>query len=191
MADPVTLAGVSMGATALGGLTQAIGASYSGEAQAGAYTYKAGIAALNTQIAHQNADYERAAGEVSAQESGMRTRAEAGQAKAISGASSLDVNTGSKAALQSSIEEIGGENQGIIRSNAARRAYGYEVEATQFEAERQLDLGAAKMSRAGGTIGAISSLLGAGGSVASKWLQGNQIGLFSSNSGATDDTNYN
>jgi hypothetical protein len=179
MADPTTMIAVGgMAATAIGGLVGAMGSSYTGQAQAAAYNYKAGLATVNSQIAKQNADYEIATGEVEAQQSGMKTREMVGQEKAIAGASGLDVNTGSKAAVVQSTEEIGGENQAVIRSNAARRAYGYDVQALQFEAESQLDKGAATMAKTAGDIGAVSTILGTMGSLGSKYIQGKQIGLY-------------
>jgi GTP cyclohydrolase III len=65
LADPVTImAGVGLGATALGAVTNAFGAASAGSAQAGMYKYQSGIALMNKQINLQNADYERYTGEV-------------------------------------------------------------------------------------------------------------------------------
>lgn len=168
------IAGMAIGA--IGGIIGAGGAAEAGQATANMYNYKAGIALMNKQINLQNADYERAAGEVAAQESGMRTRAVVGQEKAAQAGSGLDVNTGSAAAVRESQVEIGQQDENIIRSNAARRAYGYEVEATQDQSQASLYGMAASQARIAGDIGAATSLLSAGTSVAAKWSQASQVG---------------
>ena len=184
MADPVSLslAGVSLATAAGGAGIAAFGAQEAGQAQAGMYGYQAGIATMNQNIAMQNAAYATAAGEVEAQESGMQTRAGVGQTKAIQASSGIDVNSGSTAAVRGSEEEIGAQNQALIRSNAAKRAYGFEVEGAQAEAQTGLYEMAGSQSKTAGGISAISSILGGVSSVSSKWLQGRQSGLFGSSS---------
>src|SRR5882762_8001038 len=171
MADPATLATVGMGASAGGSLLQAFGAVSGGEAAGSMYTYKAGVAKLNAQIARQNADYSRATGEVEAQQSGMQTRYQIGQTEATQAKSGLDVNRGSAELVRESEAEVGRENEAIIRSNAARRAYGYEVEAVKDESESQLDTMAASQSRQAGYLSGLGSIISGAGSVSSKWLQ--------------------
>lgn len=180
MADPVTLAGISISGTVLGSLTSAFGSAFQGNAQANMYRYQAGVAQINRQIATQNADFERSVGEVQAQESGMRTRAQIGQTEAAQASSGLDVNRGSASDVRTSEVEIGQQNENIIRSNAERRAYGYEVEATSDDAQSKLYEMASKTSGIAGDIGAATSILSGGTSVANKWLQGKQLGIFGS-----------
>ena|SRR5882757_386847 len=179
MADPLTIAGIGMGASAAGSILGAFGAEQGGQAQSQMYQYQAAIAQMNSKIAKQNADYTRAVGEVQAQQSGMKTRAQVGQTVATQGASGLDVNKGSNVAVRQSETEIGQYEQTVIRSNAAKKAYGYEVEAASDTAQANLDTMAASQAEKAGDIGALSSLLGGASSVSSKWLQGRQIGLFS------------
>lgn len=178
MADPATLTAISMGTTALGSLTGAFGSMYSGESSAQMYQYQSGVAKINTQIAKQNADYSRRVGEVEAQQSGMKSRAQVGEAKVIQAASGLDVSTGSAADVRSSQVEVGQHNQAIIRSNAAKRAYGHEVEALQSDAQSKVYEMAARKSRTGGQIGAIGSILGGASSISNRWLQAKQTGIF-------------
>lgn len=176
--DPVTAIAVGgMAASAIGGVVSAVGSEQSGNAQKSMYDYQAGITSLNAQVSKQNASYALATGEVEAQQSGMQTRAQIGETKAIQGASGLDVNSGSGATVRSSEADIGAENQAVIRSNAAKRAYGYEVEATQATAQGQVDVMAGQNAQSAGQIGAISSILGGASSVSSKWLQANQQGI--------------
>ena len=183
MADPVTIAaGVGMASTAAGSLVSAFGAQAQGAAQAQMYQYQAGVARINEQVAKTNAAWTQAAGEVEAENSGLKTRFEIGSTKATQAASGLDVDAGSAADVRTSELAIGQEDQAIIRSNAAHRAYGYEVEAISQEATATMDEFASRTSVTAGNIGAISSILGGVSSVSSQWLKGSQTGVFGTKS---------
>lgn len=179
MADPVTigLVGVSAASALGGGLLAARGAQQKGSADASLYNYQAGIADLNKKISAQNADYSRWTGEVSAQEAGMKARYAIGETKAAQGASNLDVNTGSQAAVRDSEHQIAAQDQQTIRANAARKAFGYETEEAQYDSQGQIYRGAAKQAKTAGNILALGSLIGTAGSVSSKWLAAKQTGL--------------
>src|SRR5437879_3754547 len=168
MADPISLGllAVSAVGTVAGGLTQAAGARAAGDAQARQYQYQAGVADMNKKVADQNRDYAFAAGEVEAQQSGMKTRQEIGTQKTIQSASNLDVNTGSGADVRESQGAVGQENQNLIRSNAARRAYGYEVEAANATAQGQVYRMSADNARTAADYKVASSIIGTATSVA-------------------------
>lgn len=179
MADPITaMTAISLGASAGGAVLGAVGANYKGQAEANMYQYQAGVAQVNQQIALQNADYAIAVGESQAQASGMQSRAQIGETKAAQGAGGLDVNSGSNAAVRDSEEKIGEYNQAVIRSDAAKRAYGYKVEAMSQASQAELDRMAAKTSRTSGYINAVSSILGGASSVSSKWADASRLGIF-------------
>lgn len=177
--DPVSLAAVSIGASAAGAGVSAFGSIFKGNADASMYNYKAGVAQVNAQIAKQNADFATFVGEEKAQQEGMKTRAQIGETKATQGAGNLDVNSGSNLAVRQSEQEIGEYSQAVIRSNAAKQAYGYQIEALGDTEEAKLDTYAASESKQAGTIGAISSILGGVSSVSSKWSSAKQSGIFS------------
>jgi hypothetical protein len=187
MADPVTLSAIGIGASAGGSLLGAAGNIFSGQANSSMYSYQAGVAKVNQQIALQNADYSTAVGEVQAQQSGMKTAAEIGTTKATQGASGIDVNTGSAAAVRTSEEQLGEENQAIIRSDAAKRAYGYEVEAQSQGASANMYSAAASNSKTSGLLGAFGSILGGVSSVSSKWLSASSTGAI----GGSGGSNFN
>src|ERR1700756_3982066 len=131
MADPVSLglAGVGLATSAAGGITSAMGSVFQGNAQASMYGYQAGVARMNAQLATQDANYAREVGEIEAQEKGTETAARVGETKAIQGASNIDVNTGSSALVRQSEIGIGQFEESVIRSNAAKRAFGYDVKS--------------------------------------------------------------
>lgn len=180
MADPITLgiAAVGAAASAGGAITSAIGSKYTGEAKANMYQYQAGIAKLNEQIEKQNADYARKSGEVVASEVGAKAKQTMGLIKAGQGASNLDVNSGSTVGVRESQQEKGEFEQAVVRSNAARQAYGFETGALTQQANAGLAGMSAEASRTAGDLGATASIIGGVGSVASKWMMaGSSFGV--------------
>lgn len=182
MADPVTLGTIGLVAGGAGGITGALGSIFGGEAKSSMYQYQAGVADINAKIAKQNADYQRSVGEVEAQQVGLKAKAEIGTTKAIQSARGVDVATGSNAEVRSSELKIGQQNERVVRSNAAHRAWGSDVEAIQQTAQGRMLRSAASTSETAGFLGAASSILGSASSVASKWLQGNAAGMWSGSS---------
>jgi len=176
MAAPMAMVGI--GATVLGGAVNAFGSWFGGQTKGAMYDYQAGIAQMNAAVDRQNAQYAMYSGEVKAQQSGMKSRFQIGQARADQGASGLDVNSGSATQVREGMFKVAQQDQSIIRSNAAKIAYGYEVDAAAKDAEATLDQYAAKTSRTAGMISAVGSLLGTAGSVASKWQAGESAGVW-------------
>lgn len=176
MAAPIAMVGIA--STLIGAMTSAAGAQYQGQAQSNMYTYQAGLADMNAKIAKQNAEYAGKVGEVEAQQSGEKTAAQIATTKAIQGASGLDVDRGSPVDIRTSEREIGQENEGIIRANAARKAYGFEVDAANQEAQSNMYKTSASTASTTGKIGFMGSILGGAASVSSKWLQGSSVGLW-------------
>ena len=181
MADPLTW--VTVGATVIGGATSAFGAASKGSADQAMYGYQAGVAQLNAKIAKQNADYTREAGGTVAYQSGLKTGQQVGQQKVAQSASGIDVNTGSAAKVRADTLQLGELDQSTIRTNYAKKAYGYEVEAATKEAEAGADLVAGSQAKKASDINVASSILGTVSSVSSKWMQGNQAGMFGKSSG--------
>lgn len=184
MADPFTLAIGSTALSAGGSLLGAFGAQQGGQAQGRMLAYQAGVAGLNRKIALQNRDYALATGETEAQRYGMQAAHRMGAIRAGIGASGIDIGSGSKAQVQEGQQLVTGIDLAQIRNNAARKAYGFEVEATQDAAQSGLYTAAAQEAVKAGNIKALGSLVSGAGSVASKWYQGSSAGLFGGSGGA-------
>jgi hypothetical protein len=166
-----------MALSAVGGIFSMFGAAQSGAGQEAMYNYQAGVAKINAQIAQQNADYATAAGEVSAQTSGMGTRAQIGTEKTQQSASGLDVNSGSAVDVRASTAELGQHDEATIRANAARTAYGYQTQKTGFLASAAMDSMAASNTHTATDFAIGSSLLGGATSVSDKWMKFSNAGL--------------
>lgn len=182
MADPIsigTLATVGMGASAAGGGLGIFSSLFGGQAKSDMYKYQAGVARINEDIAAKNAAYAREAGEVTAQRSGMATRFKVGQERAVQAASGIDASSGSAVQVRTDEERIGQQDMATIRANAARKAYGYQVEGVSEEAKARMAETSGEAAKTEGYINAFGSLLGTASSVSSKWLQANKYGVYS------------
>ncbi len=177
MADPVTLAGVSLAGSAGGGILGAFGAQQSGAAARQMYQYQSGIAMMNRQINLQNADWAIASGESQAVNAGMKARAIGGQIRAAQGASGIDVGSGSSEDVRAGQKLVSDIDVSNIRTNAARVAYGFQTKAATDEAQANLYQMAGTNAEEAGRIKALGSLVSGAASVSDKWLQMGQYGL--------------
>jgi len=179
MASPITaIAGVGMAASAVGGILGGIGAKQSGQANAAAYRYKAGVALLNKQINEQNASWATQAGGAKAEVEGLKSREAIASTKVVQSASGFDVNSGSNERVRETQTDVAQYDQNVINWDAAKTAWGYETRATTDVAEANLDQMAARTSEEAGTLGMWGSFISGAGNVAGKWMQGKSAGAF-------------
>jgi len=178
MADPVTLGTIGLAASGASGGLGIIGSLFGGAAKAESYKYQSSMAWYNAAIAKQNEKYSLDVGEQQAMRQGIAGAAQAGQIKAAQGASGIDVNSGSAKQVQESQHLVSQMDLQAIREKAAKTAYDFSVQATNYENQAKGLSKAASNARTEGILGAVSSFVGTAGSVASKWLQGNQLGLW-------------
>lgn len=179
MASPTDIGEVGLGSTAAGSALSAYGAYSGGQATSRMYGYQANVARINSTIALQNSDYARMQGEQQAVIQGRRGAQQLGGIRAAQGASGLDVNSGSSSQVQASQKSTTALDLNQIRSNAAKTAYDFDVQSTEDINQAGLYTSAASNAKTAGDIGALTSIVGGAGSVSSKWLQGQQEGLWS------------
>lgn len=167
---------IGLGASLLGGGISAMGAIESGKATSAAASYQAQVAANNAAIAKQNAELAMQSGEQQVGISQMRTRAAVGTTKAGQAASGVDVNRGSSVDVRAGEAEMGMLDALTIRSNAAKNAYGYQVQATSDTAQGQLYSMEAKQAQTAGDISALGSAIGSVGSAGKEYAYLNNAG---------------
>lgn len=127
------IAGVaSAGASVAGGIV-------AGEAQKKSADYNAQVAANNAITAQRNATITMESGEAAAQQKGMQTAQQVGKAKAVFGAAGIDPLSGSASDTETGIESAGLTDKQTIQSNAARQAWGYQTQSSNFTAQSSLD----------------------------------------------------
>lgn len=159
-----------------GAVTSAGGAVANGISQSNQAAYSAQIASNNAAIAGQNANYAVQAGQAKEQASRMKTAGIIGQQKAIQGSSGLDVNSGSNVDVRKSTAELGELDALTIRNNAAREAYGYQTQGSNFTAQAGLDKTASSNDLTAGFISGGSSILGSASSIGEKFGFGQGLG---------------
>lgn len=175
--DPASMAAISIGTTLLSGAIGGAGASFSADASADAFNFKAGIAKLNADINKQNASWALNSGGIKAANYGLKAGQDIADTKVVQAASGLDVNSGSKSAVRDTQADVAKYDQDLIRADAAHTAHGYEVKAAADSAEAELDRTSASNAGKAGKLGILSSVIGTASSVASKWSQGKTIGI--------------
>lgn len=139
--------------------TTAYGAEQSANAQAQAAKYNANVAEQNAKLSTQNAEWTGAEGEQQTGLAGIKSQQTEGAIKTAQAANNVDINSGSALSVQKSQDQSGLLNQSNTRSNAARTAYGFEVQASQGVGQAQLDRFAASSDQTAGNIGAAGDLL--------------------------------
>lgn len=183
MASPASMGGLGMVGSLAGGIVGAFGSVTAGNAAAAASTYKAGIATLNSQINKQNANWSLESGGIKGEESGLEAGQKIAQTKSAQAASGFDVTTGTNQAVRDTQTKAAQFDQNVIAWDASKTAWGFEAKAATDTAQARLDTMAAGAEKEAGQIGAVSSFLGGATSVASKWSQASQTGMFSGSSG--------
>ena len=171
-------ASLGQGLSGLGAGVQAWGDWFSGQAQSNMYKYQAGVALANAQIAKQDAIYATSIGEVEAQQSGMRTRAQVGATRVGYGAGNISTATGSAARVIRSETALGQANEATIRASAAKRAYGFNVAAAGDIATAGADQAAASNAVTASYFNIASTIIGGAGQVATQYSRAQQSGLY-------------
>ena len=181
--DPVTMAVVSLGATALSAGVGAIGAEKQASAQQASANYQAQVAENNATTARQNAQYATQAAAVNAQNTDFQTRQTLGKEVAGASASGLDPTTGSPVDVRTGTGEVGRLTSLEDVQKGALTAYGYQTQATGFGAQAGLDRATGASAKQAGDIGAVSSIIGGASSFASKWSGFQNQGVFGGGGG--------
>lgn len=87
----------------------------------------------NSKIANLQGESAIQAGEFAQADTGRRAKALIGSERAAAGASGVDVNSGSAAAIQGDTAALSAMDQLTIKNNAWKQAWGYSEQALQSE----------------------------------------------------------
>jgi len=139
----------------------------------GQSTYESGM--YQSQVAKQNRDIAAAEGEYQMEQTQLKTAARVGEITAAQGASGLDVNKGSAPQVRQAAQEVGALDALTIRNDAARKAYGFQLQSTALEKS-------AKDARNASYFNALGTLVGGAGNIATK-------GNFGTSSGSSESYN--
>jgi hypothetical protein len=172
------MAAASLAMAAVGTASSAIGQAQQGAASAGMANYQAQVARNNQMVAEWNAQRALQQGQVDEQNQRFKTAAVLGSQRAALASQGGDVNSGSPLDIQADTARAGEYDAQTIGNNAALKAYGYRVQATNNAADAgRYDLQAADtMANLPYSVG--SSLLGGASSLGAKYLDYKKQGYF-------------
>lgn len=159
MCEPMTIMGaLAAGSAAMGG----VAAARQADAQQAAENYNAQVAANNAAIAGQQRSVVLQQGQAEAEQARMRQSQVLGEQRAALAANGVAADSGSALDQLATTRFLGGQDVATIQSNAARQAWGYEVQGSNYRAQSNLDKWQADNTNPAG-IGAMA----AGGSLLS------------------------
>ena len=172
-----TAATVSTIATVGAGILGAASAVAGGVAARNAANYQAQVATNNASLATQQAASALQSGAAQESASRMATTRRIAGAEAAQAANGVDVGVGSPVAVREGMAAVGDTDALMIRYNAAREAYGDQLQATSFSSQATLDKASGDQALLKGIIGAGSSFLGSASSLSGKWAGFGQAGI--------------
>lgn len=193
---------VMMGA---GMASSAVGSYYSAQSSAAQMQYQAAMGQLNAAMAEadaslldMNASISNTQGQMAiaqGQREEQKLRLQSGQLKGKQrtalAANGVDLGVGSAARVLATTDYMTEVDVGEIRANAARAAFGYQIQGTnqkfaamsaRAQSTNYKSGSAFAMATAGGIspmASAATSLLGGAGSVSQSWYMMNKMGAFS------------
>lgn len=178
MCTPIALGVSSLVMAAVGTGMSAYGQYQQGQAQSAQAEYQARLAARNARQSHMQADYARE----QAAEDAARHRRQVGRTvgaqRPLLAASGVDVGDTDSSAMNilGDTAQWGEYDAQKILHQGALKAWGYENQAANEQANAALYGMGAKQATRAGAIGAGASLLSGAGQVASSWYRYNQQG---------------
>ena len=164
--DPST---AMLALSAVGTVASVAGAQQTSQANSNAAAYQAQVARNNQVVAEQNAKYAEEVGASQVQAKQQQTAQMQGRIRAALGGAGVDPNSGSAARLQESTAEMGTLDAETIRNNAARQAYGFRVQGTDFASQAGMLDAQSKNALTAGNLNMFGSLVSGASSFAEKW----------------------
>ena len=166
----IAIAGIAT--STYGQVRAANAAKKEGEAAQRAAESAAQLSEYNAAVADVQARDARERGDIEANQFRQRTRALIGEQRVGFAAGNLDVNYGSAVDVQADATLLGELDALTARTNAAREAWGFSVEATDLRKQAEIQrkegayaAAAGRSRRTAGYIGAAGTLLTGGGSL--------------------------
>lgn len=166
---PAAIPAIGLAVAAIGAGVSAYSAVQQGEAAKAAANYQAQVAQNNATIAGMNANAATAEGNQKVQAQEEQAAQHQGMIRAVMGAGGIDLNSGSALRNQEGVAQVDQLNKDTIISNAARTAWNYRNQGSDFAAQSQLDVERGQQAQTAGLMGGFSSLLSGAGSFATKW----------------------
>lgn len=165
MAVFTALAIASLAVSVYGQVKAGRAAKKAGELQQDAANSEAALTDYNAGTAAVQATDATQRGELDEQRFRMGVRGMVGQQRAAAAANNIDVNFGSARDVQADATELGEYDALTIRTNAAREAWGFNVQAEDLHQRAAIVRKEGVNAKAAGKSAATSAYIGAAGTV--------------------------
>jgi len=165
----MSLAITAVAVAAVGAGVSAYSSYQAGQAQKAAANYQSQVAANNATIANMNANAATAEGNQQLQAAQEQASQHQGMIRAVMGAGGIDLNSGSALRNQQGVAEVDSLNQATITSNAARSAWNYRTQGSNYDSTAQLETMQGNQASTAGYMSSFSTLLSSAGTTASQY----------------------
>ncbi len=165
MCEPTTI--IAAASLALG----AAGAVQQSQAASAQATYQAAVSRNNAVLAEKAASDAEERGRLEEKQSRLRTSRTIGSQRASFAANGVVVDEGSALDVTADTAELGEVDALTIRDNAAREAFNFRAQGSQFQSDAGAFETSAANSQTAGFLNAGASLLDGGQTVAGKWYK--------------------
>ncbi len=159
----LTGAGVAM--NAVGQIKAGHAQKAAGEAQQAAANSQADLADYNASVADAQAQDAESRGEIAASNFRRSVKGMIGAQRAGIAAGNIDVGFGSAVDVQADAARLGEMDVATIRTNAAREAWGYQVQATDLRASADIARKTGVYQAQAGEAAQSASYFGAAGTI--------------------------
>lgn len=156
MCDPGTLGVMAIASTAL----STVGAGVSAFGQYQQASYQSRVEQQNARLAADRSRDALRRGQIEAERYGREASREQGALRASMAANNIDPGYGSAADVRGDAATYAAQDIETIRENAAREAWGFEVDAMNSRARARSYRGAATGALVGGAFGMATTALG-------------------------------
>ena len=167
----------SLGASLLSTAVGVYGQVQSGAAAAGQARYQAQVAENNRVIAEQQARDAEMRGQMAEDARRQQTRMLIGRQRTALAANGMLVDDGSALDITGDTAAQGEIDALTLRANAAREAYGYRAQGTNFMADAGLQRARSAAAGPAALVGAGATLLSGAGTVGDRWLTYRRYGM--------------
>lgn len=155
MCNPAVIPIITMAMTAVGGYQQV-------QSQKAEARYDAAVAQNNAKVADNQARTELQIGNIEEDQQRRRVRQMLGAQRVALAANNVETTSGSALDLLSETAQFGEEDALTIRANAARRAWGYQVDAGNSRAAAEGTKARAKNQATATYLGTATKLVSQG-----------------------------
>lgn len=165
--EGLTLAKLATTAQIAGAVTSTVGSYNKAKGEKAAANYNAAVARNNADLAQWNAEDALRRGQTAKQKQQIQTNALKGRQRAALAERGIDLGEGSALQLLTDTDMFGAIDANTIEANAAREAFGYKTQATNFLAE--MGFQKARGDAINPVSSAFTSALTGAGQVAKTW----------------------